>query len=98
MMRVRPGRGASFSSAAMPPARKRFRQRAAFSGVILIRWSICWFSRPSAASSTIRARSTHRAGMERARAIRCRACLCSEFSSTAAAVRILSHSLYDYEL
>ena len=64
------------------------RQRAAFSGVILIRWAICWFSRPSAASSTIRARSTRRAGMERTRAIRCRVCLCSEFSSTAAAVRV----------
>ena len=31
---VLPGRGASLSSAAKPPSRNRFRQRAAFSGMI----------------------------------------------------------------
>jgi hypothetical protein len=48
------------------------------------------FSRPSAASSTIRARSTTRAGAERCRARRSSAVLCSELSSIRSAVRIPS--------
>jgi TctA family transporter len=38
---VLPGRGASLSSAAKPPSRNRFRQRAAFSGVIFNFAAIC---------------------------------------------------------
>jgi hypothetical protein len=90
MTRVRPGRGASFSNAAMPPSRKRFRQRAAFSGVMPIRAAIRPFSKPSAASKTMRARSTTRAGNERCRASRSSVVLCSGLRKIAGAVRILS--------
>jgi hypothetical protein len=57
---VLPGRGASLSSAAKPPSRNRFRQRAAFSGIILSWAPICLSCMPPAASKTIRARSTIR--------------------------------------
>ena len=87
MVRGLPGRGASFSRAAMPPARKRFRHRATFSGVMCIRRAIWLFSKPSAASSTIRARSTRRTGSERCRAIRSSADFRSGLNSTGAATR-----------
>src|SRR6266481_818943 len=88
MIRARPGRGASFFRAAVPPLRKRFRQRATFSGVMPIRCAICWFSRPSAACNTIRARSTTRAGSERCLAHRSSSFLCSGLRSTGGAIRI----------
>jgi hypothetical protein len=58
---VRPGRGASCSSPAIPSYRKRERQRAAVRGTIESRWAIFRSCLPSPASSTIRARSTTRA-------------------------------------
>jgi len=50
----------------MPPSRKRPRHRAAVSGMRPMRRAICLFSSPAAASSTIRALSTTRAGWESA--------------------------------
>jgi hypothetical protein len=87
ILRLRPGRGASLSSAAMPPATKRFRQRAAFSGVMRNCAAIWLFFRPLAASNTMRARSAKRAESERCRARRSRVALWSGFKRTEAAVR-----------
>src|SRR5437588_176757 len=85
---VRPGRGASFSRAASPPSRKRLRQRADFSGVMLNSRAISLSCIPSAARSTMRARSTTRDGRERARA-RCSNCSrCFKSNVTARAMRM----------
>jgi hypothetical protein len=92
MMRVLPGRGASFSRAAMPPSRKRFRHRAAVSGMMPISAAICLFSRPSEARSTVPARSTTRAASERRRARRCNAVFCSGLNNTIRALRMISPS------
>jgi len=86
---VLPGRGASLSSAATPPSRNRFRQRAAFSGMILNLAAICLSCIPAAASKTIRARSTLRAAALRARARDSKVSCCSALSSTGRATRIV---------
>ena len=87
---VLPGRGASFSSAAKPPSKNRFRQRAAFSGMILNLAAICLSCIPDAASKTIRARSTLRAEALRARARDSSVSRCSALSTTGRATRIVS--------
>jgi len=83
-----PDRGASFSSAAMPPRRYRLRHRAAFSGIIFSWEAICRFCLPAAAINTIRVRSTLRAGALRARANVCRAARQSGSRTIGGAVRI----------
>ena len=82
-----PGRGASLSSATNPPSRNRFRQRAAFSGMILNLAAICLSCIPPAASRTIRARSTLRAEALRARARDSSMSRCSVLSTTGRATR-----------
>jgi hypothetical protein len=67
IVRGRPGRGASFCSAASPPFRKRSRQRATSLGWMPNSAAIALSCHPSAARSTMRARSTTRAGNHRAR-------------------------------
>ena len=89
MLGVRPGRGASFSRPAKPARRNRARQRAAFLGVIFKVAAISRSCLPSAASSTMRERSTRRAGSERARARCSRAWRCSVFRMTGRATRML---------
>jgi hypothetical protein len=79
---VLPGRGTSLFSAAKPPSRNRFRQRAAFSGMILNLAAICLSCIPAAASKTIRARSTLRAAALRARARDSSVSRCSALSTT----------------
>src|ERR1700682_4568643 len=86
---VLPGRGASLSSAAQPPSRNRFRQRAAFSGMIFNLAAICLSCIPAAASKTIRARSTLRAAALRARARDSSIFRCSALSPTGRATRIV---------
>ena len=92
IVRVLPGREASFCNAAIPPSRNRLRQRATFSAVTPSSCAISLSCRPSAARNTIRARSTTRAGRERPRASRSTAFRTSEFSSTGRATRIVSSS------
>src|SRR5271167_294627 len=67
MLGVRPGRGASFSKPAIPKARNRFRQRAAFCAVIPNSAATSLSCFPAAASNTIRARSTSRTDKDRGR-------------------------------
>jgi hypothetical protein len=70
---VRPARGASRSKPARPKVRKRLRQRDTFLGVIFRMAAISLSCRASAANSTIRARSTTRAGSARVRTCCCKA-------------------------
>ena len=64
---LRPGRGASFSKPGIPSRKKRFRQREAFWLLMPSISAISVSGFPSAASSTILARSTCRAGSDRER-------------------------------
>src|SRR5271157_2203731 len=73
---------------AMPRVRNRLRQRDAFLDVIFMAAAICLSCRPSAANSTIRARSTTRAGSERLRAHCCKAACWSAGKVMAGAIRI----------
>src|SRR5690348_4103004 len=84
----RPGRDASRSNPAMPKVRNRLRHRDTFLGVIFIAAAICLSCRPSAANSTIRARSTTRAGSDRLRAHCSKAACWSELKVMAGAIRI----------
>ena len=86
---VRPGRDASRSNPAMPTARNRLRQRDTFLGVIFIAAATSLSCRPSAANSTIRARSTTRAGSDRLRARCSKAARWSALKVMAGAIRIL---------
>jgi hypothetical protein len=78
MLGVRPGRGASFSKPALPNARNRFRQRAAFCAVIPNSPAMSLSCFPAAANNTIRARSTRRTDNDRARAHCSSSSRCSE--------------------
>jgi hypothetical protein len=66
---LRPGRGASRSNPAMPCRRKRERYRAAVRGTMEIDRAISMSCLPAAASHTMRARRTTRAGVLRPRAL-----------------------------
>src|SRR5271154_4980599 len=88
MLGVRPGRGASFSKPAIPTARNRFRQRAAFCAVIPNSPATSLSCFPAAASNTIRARSTRRTDRDRARAHCSNASCCSGVRSIGGATRI----------
>ena len=85
---VLPGRGASLSSAGKPPSRNWFRQRAAFSGMILTLAATCLSCIPAAASTTIRAHFTLPAAALRARARDSSMSRCSALS-TGRATRIV---------
>jgi hypothetical protein len=94
ILRLRPGRGASFSNPAMPSARKRLRQRETFFGVMAMRVAIslsCW---PEAANNTMRARSATRTERDRLRAWDSNTVLSSELNVMAGAIRIRKRLLY----
>jgi hypothetical protein len=85
---ARPGREASRSNPAMPKVKNRLRQPDTFLGVIFIAAAICLSCRPSAANSTIRARSTTRAASDRLRAHCSKVACWSELKAMAGAIRI----------
>ena len=74
----------------MPKVRNRLRQRDTFFGVIFMPTAISLSCRPSAANSTIRARSTTRAGSDRLRAHCSKAACWSELKVMTGATRIRS--------
>jgi hypothetical protein len=78
----------------MPKVRNRFRHRDTFFGVIFIRAAICMSCWPSPANSTMRARSTTRAGSDRLRARCSKVARCSELKVMAGAIRIHSSPVH----
>src|SRR6266567_6431293 len=84
----RPGRDASCCNPAKPKVRSRLRHRDTFLGVIFIAAAIRLSCRPPAANSTIRARSTTRAGSDRLRAHCSKMARWPELKMMAGAIRI----------